>query len=373
MKKVVHIILGKANPNRMSGVNRVVYNICSAQAEYEMEVELWGISSSQEHNYGERNFKTFLFPKSKRIFGLDKSVYDRIDKENEKTIFHLHGGWLPTNYSLGLYLNKKGFRFVLTPHGAYNIVAMKRSFLVKKIYFILFERKLIKASFSLHAVGKSELVGMKKLVPSKNRVLIPYGFPLPDKEYPLPPLGENMIIGFVGRLDIETKGLDIIIKALNLCKEKDINFEFWIIGGGKEEYLLRQLVSDFELNHQVKFFGPRFGEEKLDFISKMDLFIHASRNEGLPSAILEAASIGCPMLVTEATNLGHYLKDCNGGWVVENENPNTFFSTILNIYSIWKNKELSSYGTRARDMVKKHFNWSNIIHRLNEMYHYEGH
>ena len=59
--EIVHLILGKANPNRMNGVNKVVYQLASRQSLSKRDVSIWGITKDLNHNYGERPFQTLLF------------------------------------------------------------------------------------------------------------------------------------------------------------------------------------------------------------------------------------------------------------------------------------------------------------------------
>ena len=59
--KIIHLVLGKGNPNRMNGVNKVAYQLATTQTEMGHDVTLWGIANDLHKNYPERNFKTVLF------------------------------------------------------------------------------------------------------------------------------------------------------------------------------------------------------------------------------------------------------------------------------------------------------------------------
>ena len=69
--KIIHIILGKANPKRMNGVNKVVYSLASIQLEQGFDVEVWGITPEIESGAShEPPFPLRLFPAHKKA--LDK-------------------------------------------------------------------------------------------------------------------------------------------------------------------------------------------------------------------------------------------------------------------------------------------------------------
>ena len=70
--EIIHLILGKANPDRMNGVNKVVYQLTTQQAIAGRKVSIWGISKNTEHNYGERNFETRLFQAFRNPIKIDK-------------------------------------------------------------------------------------------------------------------------------------------------------------------------------------------------------------------------------------------------------------------------------------------------------------
>jgi hypothetical protein len=152
--EIIHLILGKANPNRLNGVNKVVYQLASNQARKQREVAVWGITKSLNHNYGERNFKTILFPEMKNPFIIAKSLKESLLAKRGDVVFHLHGGWIPIYSSLSKYLFKNNIPFVLTPHGAYNTIAMQRSSFIKKIYFQFFEASLLKRVSKIHCIGE---------------------------------------------------------------------------------------------------------------------------------------------------------------------------------------------------------------------------
>ena len=88
-------------------------------------------------------------------------------------MFHIHGGWIPVFYSLAKLMYQHQIKFVLTPHGAYNTIAMKRSSWVKKIYFALFEKKILQKTSKIHCIGKSEVIGLNQLFKNEVSILLP--------------------------------------------------------------------------------------------------------------------------------------------------------------------------------------------------------
>lgn len=98
----------------------------------------------------------------------------------------------------------------------------------------------------------------------------------------------------VGRLDYD-KGFDLLIDAFYLLKDKDI--DLLISGIGPNKQLLENKTAELGLKSRVKFIG--FRENLQDYYTKAKLFVTASRVEGYPNVLVEAMSLGCPVVATD--------------------------------------------------------------------------
>jgi hypothetical protein len=56
--EIIHLVLGKANPQRMNGVNKVVFEMATKQADNGFAIQVWGIAKDTTHNYPNRSFIT---------------------------------------------------------------------------------------------------------------------------------------------------------------------------------------------------------------------------------------------------------------------------------------------------------------------------
>lgn len=362
---IIHLILGKANPERMNGVNKVVYNIATKQAENNWDVEVWGISKNTEINYPERLFSTRIFKKKKNPFSIPDDLKLEILKQDRSTIFHLHGGWIPLFSNLSLFLIKNKRKYVITPHGSYNTIAMQKNKILKKIYFELFEKKIIRNATKIHCIGESEISGLQSIFPTDKTTLIAYGFKKTAIDIIFNTQKSNIIFGFIGRLDIYTKGLDILIEGFANFSKTNPNSRLWIIGDGNEKEKLSQIINSYHIKDKIELFGSKFGTEKNVLLQQMDIFVHPSRNEGLPVSILEAADFGKPCLVTKNTNIGGFIEHYNAGISIPIPDASLLTKSFHKIFAIWKNQ--NQYETtckNARKMVEEIFDWEKV---LNEM------
>ncbi|WP_028573682.1 glycosyltransferase family 4 protein [Desulfonatronovibrio hydrogenovorans] len=101
---------------------------------------------------------------------------------------------------------------------------------------------------------------------------------------------------YVGRL-VPQKACDQLIKACKILRKKNINFSLKIIGDGPLKNEMVHLVYDLNLGEQVYFVG--YSNNPLAYMERSDILVLPSLHEGMPNALLEAISIGLPIVSTD--------------------------------------------------------------------------
>ncbi len=361
--EIIHLVLGKANPNRMNGVNIAVNSLASEQSTLGYNVSLWGITRNMVHDYPERPYNTILLEKHKTSASTLYNISKAIDKIRSHTVVHIHGGFIPLFFSIAYLLKRKNIPFIYTTHGAYNKIAIERSGLKKKIYFKLFEEKIISWSSVLHFVGKSESEVLKDKKIISKESFIPNGLAatiqLPEVVNALNTT--ELVFGFCGRITIIEKGLDLLLQAFAQYKNvHNKRGKLCLIGDGKEIVALQKMAEDLNIAPYVEFVGSIYGEEKLQIIKSFNAFVHPSRNEGMPTAVLEAAALGVPCLVSTETNLGSYINDYDAGYVLEKNTAEHLLFGLLYVEKhvntmLWDRTKLN-----AKKMIVEQFQWKKI-------------
>lgn len=365
--KIIHLVLGKANPDRMNGVNKVVHELATQQILHGDEAAVWGITADLSENYGERAFDTRLFRSARNPFGLPQGFEEALDALPPMVVFHLHGGWIPVFATVGRVLSQRGIPFVLTAHGAYNRIAMQKSRLRKTLYFQVFEKQLLRRAARVHCIGQSEMKGLAAICPEARTQLLPYGFQVTTKPQPRPANG-RCVFSFVGRIDIHTKGLDLMVAAFRQLAMYSDQWEWRITGDGGERAALEQMVQQAGIGAQVVFTGSKFGAEKEAVLASADVFLHASRNEGLPASVLEAASLGLPCIVTEATNVAGDVIAFGAGMALPDNDADALADVLRTLLDAWQRNELAAMQRNSRRMVLERFGWHGLLESYRAMY-----
>jgi glycosyltransferase involved in cell wall biosynthesis len=123
-------------------------------------------------------------------------------------------------------------------------------------------------------------------------------------------------------------------------------------------------VKTLGLKDDVRLLGPKYGEEKLRYFLACDVFVHTSRFEGMPMAVLEAMALGRPCLVTPGSNMGEVVREC-GGWECQ-PTPRSIAETIKSIYG--KRDSLDVIGQRSHELMRLRFTWRKVARQLYQEY-----
>jgi glycosyltransferase involved in cell wall biosynthesis len=115
-------------------------------------------------------------------------------------------------------------------------------------------------------------------------------------------------IGFVGSLAQLYKGPDILLRALALCSRGGLVLETFLVGDGRYRKDMHALARKLLVENQVVFLGQlMFGNPDFDLLDSIDLFVMPSRTEGLPRALVEAMSRGCPCIGANVAGIAELL------------------------------------------------------------------
>lgn len=208
---------------------------------------------------------------------------------------------------------EKRIPYLIELHGALSKQNMKTSTFKKYLFNTFFLNNIIKKATGIIYLNQGELSNSTVNHLNNNHLVIPNGCEYSNNI--APHCNDKLELIFIGRLDIEHKGLDIMIPAVKKAYKNGINLHLSIYGRGYEDELkwLNKELNGYE--GIIDFYGEVFGVEKQNAFLKADVLLLTSRYEGFPIVVLEALSYGVPCIVTPNTNVGDLIKNNNCGWV----------------------------------------------------------
>lgn len=297
-----------------------------------------------------------------------------IDEFGIPDLVNFHSTYIPLQTALARSCIKRGWPYIITPRGGLTGVAQSIKRLKKTLANKLFFRSYVRQARAIHALTPSEAEEIKLFDNNKEVFIVPNGiteslFAISRNTVPAD-LGKfrnntELMFGFVGRIDVHIKGLDLLLEAFTGLKaeQKESKCKLLIVGPfytKKDRRSLLSLVDRFGLNDSVKIIGPKLGDEKWAYFLSCDVFVLSSRSEGMPMSSIEAMALGRPCLVTEESRVGDIVSRA-GGWVCKAQ-ANSIRQALKQVCA--DKSSLNERGRRSQQLMREEFTWSCVARRL---------
>ena len=123
--------------------------------------------------------------------------------------------------------------------------------------------------------------------------------------------GDPIAMATVGSVEIPYKGQDSVIRAMRVLKDRGVETEYLLVGGGNDSRL-RAVAEQCGVSERVRFLGILPHDEVFRILDGADLYIQPSHTEGLPRSVVEAMSRALPVL---ASNVGGLPELVDAEWL----------------------------------------------------------
>jgi glycosyltransferase involved in cell wall biosynthesis len=112
---------------------------------------------------------------------------------------------------------------------------------------------------------------------------------------------EKWVLLMLGNIKVATKGYDLAAQMASCLRDKNFPFELRIAGRPDELPALEAWCARSGVSDCVRFYGEVSRPE--EFLREGHLYLLLSRFEGMPNTLLEALSVGLPVVATEVGDL----------------------------------------------------------------------
>jgi glycosyltransferase involved in cell wall biosynthesis len=327
--KIVHAVY-ECTPGRFrGGVQKMVYELATAQAAAGADVEIWAPErqlQADEHRSAAVPVRYFA---EKNLLGARWSpqlITALKECVQEIAVLHAHNTFEPLNLQVGHFARRHRIPVYFHPHGALDpklFAGLSLKAAKKKIYNAICEVPNLNQSAGVFALTPLEVEQLRQLGVRAPVHQIPNGIALPPRA-PARQLSrkqhgfahDECVLLYVGRIHPK-KRIEDILDAVAALRPTLPRLKL-LIGGSRDDpsyaYTLDRRIEQLALQQNVQWLGFLDEREKPSFWAAADAFVHASESEGMAMSILEALSYGMPTVVT----IGCYMSSAaRAGAVIE--------------------------------------------------------
>lgn len=171
-------------------------------------------------------------------------------------------------------------------------------------------------------------------------LVLPKAFPIRDSalrmEYA--PSERDFLCTFVGELSAR-KNQIFLIRAAARLRAEGVPIRLLLLGEGAQREALEQEIQNANLSDCVFLAGNR--EPVLPYLGISDLYVSASRSEGLPFNVMEAMAVGLPIVASDTKGQNDLLQTFSDV-LYPLDNMDVFCERLKRIY------ESRNYGIGSR-------------------------
>jgi glycosyltransferase involved in cell wall biosynthesis len=161
---------------------------------------------------------------------------------------------------------------------------------------------------------------------------------------PWPAIGGRMAC--VARLDVRTKGQDVLFEELARPKWAEREWRLSLFGEGPDRDYLAKLARFYGIAERVNFAGHVRDIARI--WAEHEILLMPSRSEGTPLALIESLIAGRPAVVTDAGDSARWVSDGDTGFVAEATTAASFGNALDRAWA--RRFEWRQMGERARQV-----------------------
>jgi len=328
-------------------------------------------SSAKGVLIGRLDKKIKFFPISRyNHFNIIKLLFEfgKIFRQENFDLIHPQGGTIGTISGLAVKLFSPNTKVVITHHSSVftRVPSHIGNIMFKKVgdMFIAISKEkfdsFIRSGYSKDKVALiPNFVDQSSLLTQtseENMERIKHSLRLSNNE--------RIILG-VGRL-LKSKRFDIFINSLVECARQAPNIKLLgiILGNGPEYRRLANMINGITLpNLRIKLLG--FQKDVGAYLKNADLLLFTSEHEVLPMCLIEAISLGIPVVCSNIPGNNDIIEDSYNGFLVDNKQGD-YSKSILRILN--DNVLARNLSSNCIEKTKKLYDREQVISSILRVY-----
>lgn len=174
---------------------------------------------------------------------------------------------------------------------------------------------------------------------------------------------KEIVIGTVGTLNPQ-KGMQFLIDAMEKIVREFPEVKLRIVGDGTYKKVLQRIVKNKKLTKAVKFLG--FVRDIEDELTIFDIYVQPSLSESFGLAILQAMSVGLPIVATNTGGIPEVVTANKSGILVEPGKSDALSDAILKL--LRDPEKAKKMGKLSKEDAQIKFSLDDMVKETEQVY-----
>jgi glycosyltransferase involved in cell wall biosynthesis len=329
---------------------------------------------SERDDQPNRKIMRFAPTNPRNPFHGPRTLLQRLSRNEDRLdLLLIHGNFCPRNVAVARAARKGRIPYILCPSGLYHREVFRKNPVRKIVYGALFERPILNGAVAVQVFMEAQKKVLAKFGVRTPVFVVPNGFdPAEIPPKPSESLEEdqtNPRFLYIGRIDMYTKGLDLLFEALatGIHEGKlspDLRLDLVGPDWG-DRAVLGQMANRLNIGSNIRFFGRVDDVMRWRVIFATDVMILTSRHDAFPTTVVEAMAAGKPVILSEETGASVYVREQQCGFLVKPD-PRSICDGIIRAFSDRAN--WPQMGQRAQKFAYNHLVWDKVVENASEEY-----
>jgi glycosyltransferase involved in cell wall biosynthesis len=167
---------------------------------------------------------------------------------------------------------------------------------------------------------------------------------------------QDFVVVFSGRLD-PVKNFELLLEVFSRCYSTDQTVKLLLVGDGPEQKKIEHISLRDRMAPGLVMVGQR--SEVLPYLRAGDVFLLTSYTEQMPLTILEAMSVGLPVIASNVGEIRHIIDDGKDGFLRDIRDGCEGFASAL--LSLQDSSALQTMSHAARAKIVSRFQETTMV------------
>lgn len=320
--KILHVLTLNTRDGRYGGPVRVARELCAELNRQNCETKIFSGTLKGFEPFSSNEIEEIYVagkPISKSLqissFWSWSIVIKLFSLVRESDLVHIHFARDLISFTAAIICILSRKNYVTQSHG---MIIMDERLTIKLLDFLL-TKPIWKRASAVLVLTPRESQDIALLCKNQKQLLLPNGIRINWDLFKSKQSFSNRI-AFVSRLHFQ-KRIEMFLKLAERKKDTQFKFEIYGPDGGELKTVI-SFIDENKLDKKISYFGPLLPSEVQKKLLEVDILVLPSRYDPFPMIVLEALSVGTPVLIMPSCGLSEILKQLNENFVASGESEN---------------------------------------------------